>query len=318
MINVGMRIFSGSANPELAGEIASYLGTTLSMVELKRFKDGEISVKIKENVRGQDVFIIQPTCSPANDHIMELLLMVDAALRASANRITAVIPYFGYARQDRKVEPRVPISAKVAANIIQKTGANRVLTMDLHADQIQGFFDIPVDNLFATPIFIDYIRGLGLQDFVVVSPDAGGADRARFLAKNLGASLAIIDKRRPEANISEVMHVIGDVKDKVCVLLDDMVDTGGSISKASLALKKFGAKEVYCLFSHPVLSDNAYQKLGEGGFKEIIFTNTIPIKKESRLPNMKVLSIAPLFGEAIRRIHNSESVSSLFLKIDGD
>ena len=227
MNNSPLKIFSGTSNPALAGEIASYLGTELSEIELKRFKDGEISVKIKDNVRAHDVFIIQSTCNPSNDYIMELLLIIDAALRASASRITAVIPYFGYARQDRKVEPRVPISAKVVSNIIQATGAARVLTMDLHADQIQGFFDIPVDNLYASPIAFDHINSLALENVVVVSPDAGGVDRARFLAKKLDAGLAIIDKRRPEANISDVMNVIGDVVGKNCILNDNIVDTAG-------------------------------------------------------------------------------------------
>jgi len=308
-----MKLFSGSSNLGLAQEIAEYLRIDLSAIELKRFKDGEISVKIQENVRGQDVFVLQSTCNPANEYIMEMLLIIDAALRASAKRINVVTPYFGYARQDRKVEPRVPISAKVVANIIQTTGANRLLTMDLHADQIQGFFDIPVDNLFFSSIAVDYLKSLALKNVVVVSPDSGGADRARFLAKNIDASLAIVDKRRPEANISEVMNVIGDVKGKSCILLDDMVDTGGSISKAALALKKEGAKEVFCLFGHPILSDGALERLKEADFKKIISTNSIPVSKEKQLDNMIILSIAPLFGEAIKRIHNEESVSSLFL-----
>lgn len=308
-----LKIFSGSSNPELAQEIARYLGVELAKVELAHFKDGEISVKIKENVRECDIFIIQSTCYPSNDHIMELLLMIDAALRASARRITAVIPYFGYARQDRKVEPRVPISSKVVANILQATGADRVLTMDLHSDQIQGFFDVPVDNLFASPIFIDYISRKNIPDAAVVSPDSGGADRARSIAKKINAGLAIIDKRRPEANVAEVMNVIGDVKDKNCIVVDDMVDTAGSISKSVSALKEKGAKDIYCLFTHGVLSDNACKRMEAAGFKEILFTNTIPLAKEKRLENMKILSIAPLFGEAIRRIHNGESVSSLFI-----
>lgn len=309
-----LKIFSGSSNLKLAQEIADYLGIHLAKIELNRFKDGEISVKLKENVRGQDVFIIQSTCNPSNDHIIELLLMIDAALRASASRITAVIPYFGYARQDRKVEPRVPISAKVMANIIQGSGADRVLTMDLHADQIQGFFDIPVDNLNASPILFEYIRDLRIKKAVAVSPDSGGAERARFFAKNINGELAIVDKRRPEANIAEVMNVIGDVRDKNCIIIDDMVDTGGSISKAGIALVEQGAKEVYCIFTHPVLSDNALKKLETANFKEIIFTNTIPVDESILQTNIKILSIAPLFGEAIRRIHNGESVSSLFVK----
>jgi len=313
MNNQVLKIFSGSSNQELAGEIASYLGIQLSKIDLKRFQDGETSVKIQENVRGHDIYILQSTCYPTNDHIMELLLMIDAAFRASASRITAVIPYFGYARQDRKVEPRVPISAKVVANILQAVGVDRVLTIDLHADQIQGFFDIPVDNLFASPIAIGYINDLRIEDVVVVSPDTGGVDRARFLAKNINAGLAIIDKRRPEANISEVMHVIGEVKDKNCILIDDMVDTGGSISKAATALRDYGAKDVYCLFTHPVLSGEALSRLDSANFKEVICTNSIAIDESKKLDNMHVLSIAPLFGEAIRRIHNGESVSSLFV-----
>ncbi len=313
MGNSQLKIFSGSSNLKLAEEISYYLNMELSKVELKRFKDGEISVKIKENVRGQDVFIIQSTSYPTNDHIMELLLMIDAAFRASASRITAVIPYFGYARQDRKSEPRVPISSKVIANILQATGANRVLTMDLHAEQIQGFFDIPVDNLYATPVTVSYINELRIGNLTVVSPDSGGAERARFFARNFNAELAIIDKRRPKANVSEIMHVIGDVKDKNCIVVDDMVDTGGSISGTVGALKESGAKDVYCLFTHAVLSDSAPSKLENAGFKEIIFTNTIALPGDKKMKNMKILSIAPLFGEAIRRIHNSESVSSLFL-----
>ena len=309
-----LKIFSGTSNPDLAQEIADYLGIGLAKIELKRFMDGEISVKLKENVRGQDVFIIQSTCNPTNDHIIELLLMIDAAFRASASRITAVIPYFGYARQDRKVEPRVPISAKVMANIIQVTGADRVLTMDLHADQIQGFFDIPVDNLNASPILIEYIKNLRLNNLAIVSPDSGGAERARFIARNIDASLAIMDKRRPEANVAEVMNVIGEVDGKNCILIDDMVDTAGSISKAAGALRKAGANDVYCCFTHPVLSGNALEKLDSGDFKEIIFTNTIPFNKSGLKDNISILSIATLFGEAIRRIHNGESVSSLFVK----
>ena len=315
MHNSTMKLFSGSSNPELARGIANYLNTDLSAISLKRFKDDEISVKLKDNVRGQDVYIVQSTCNPANDHIMELLLIIDAALRASADRISVVMPYFGYARQDRKVEPRVPISAKVVANIIEAAGADRIITMDLHADQIQGFFDIPVDNMFASPIAIDYLRAIRIGNLTVVSPDAGGVERARFLARSLNAGLAIIDKRRPEANVSEVMNIIGDVKDKNCILIDDMVDTGGSISKACIALKEGGALDVYSLFTHAVLTGDALAKMDAAGFKEIITTNTIPIKEEVRVPNLTVLSIAPLLGEAIRRIHNGESVSSLFVKL---
>jgi ribose-phosphate pyrophosphokinase len=311
-MNQNLKIFAGSSNPVLSEKIAEHLGIKLSLIELKKFKDGEISVKLHENVRESDVFIIQSTCNPANDYIMELALMVDAAFRASAKRITAVIPYFGYARQDRKVEPRVPISAKVVANIMHVAGINRLLTIDLHADQIQGFFDVPVDNLYAAPIIIEYLKDLSIKNAVVVSPDSGGADRARYLAKNINATMAIIDKRRPEANIAEVAHVIGDVNNKNCILIDDMVDTGGSISKAAVALREKGAKDVYCLFTHPVLSGDAAQKLKSADFKEIIFTDTIPLPENKKLGNKRVLSVANLVAEAIRRIHNGESVSSLF------
>ena len=312
MSNDMMKIFSGSSNIMLAREIAERAGVELAKIELKRFMDGEISVKLKENVRGQDVFIIQSTCYPANDHLMELLLIIDAAMRASALKITAVIPYFGYARQDRKVEPRVPISAKLVSNMIQMGGVERVLTMDLHADQIQGFFDIPVDNLFAAPILIDYVRLMGIENCVVVSPDSGGAERARSFAKNIHAGLAIMDKRRSEANVADVINVIGDVNGKNCILLDDMVDTGGSIYKAAIALKENGAKDLYCIFSHPVLSGEAKIKLELAGFKKIICTNSIPIEEGKKPENLTILSVGRLFGEAIRRIHNGESVSSLF------
>lgn len=308
-----LKLFSGSANPSLAKEIADYIGTQLSDVELIRFKDNELSVKICDNVRGVDLFIIQPTSNPANDNIMELLLLVDAAFRASAKRITAVIPYFGYARQDRKVEPRVPISAKVVANLLKAVNINRMLTMELHSDQIQGFFDVPVDNLLAAPIVIQHLKKHDFIDPVVVSPDTGGVVRARFYGKKLDAGLAIIDKRRPKANVSEVMHVIGDVKGKDCIIVDDMVDTAGSISHAAKALKANGARDVYCVATHAVLSDNATEKLKEAEFKEIIFTNTIDISPEKRLDNMTILSVASLFGEAIKRIHVGESVSSLFV-----
>lgn len=308
-----LKLFSGSANPSLAKEIADYIQTELSPVELIRFKDNELSVKLCDNVRGVDLFIIQPTSNPANDNIMELLLLVDAAFRASAKRITAVIPYFGYARQDRKVEPRVPISAKVVANLLKAVNINRMLTMELHSDQIQGFFDVPVDNLLAAPIVIQHLKKHDFVDPVVVSPDTGGVVRARFYGKKLDAGLAIIDKRRPKPNVSEVMHVIGDVKGKDCIIVDDMVDTAGSISHAAKALKESGARDVYCVATHAVLSDNAQERLKNAGFKEIIFTNTIHIPESKRLENMTILSVASLFGEAIKRIHVGESVSSLFV-----
>jgi ribose-phosphate pyrophosphokinase len=310
----GLKLFSGNANRELAREISESLGVPLSNAEVTRFKDDEVCVKIHESVRNADVFIIQPTCSPANDNLMELLLMIDAAYRASARRVTAVMPYYGYSRQDRKVEPRVPISAKVIARLLEAVKVSRVLTMDLHADQIQGFFDIPVDNLFATPVMIEYLSKCDIKDLVIVSPDSGGVDRARFLAKKLNAGLAIIDKRRPRANVCEIMNVIGDVAGKNCILLDDIIDTAGSISGAAVALKENGVKEVFCIATHPVLSGNAIENLKSGGFKEIIFTNTIPIgDKKEKLGNVTVLSVAGLISEAIRRIHEGESVSSLFV-----
>lgn len=311
-----IKLFSGTSNYLLAREIARYLGIELSEIEIKKFKDGEISVKILENVRSVDVFLVQSTSNPANDNIMELLLMVDAAMRSSAQRITAVIPYYGYARQDRKVEPRVPISAKLIANLLQAAGVDRVITMELHSDQIQGFFDIPVDNLFASPIVIEYVKELNIQNPTVVSPDAGGTERARFLARNIGAELAIVDKRRPEPNKSEVMNIIGEesVKNHNCILIDDMIDTAGSITQAAHALRDNSAKDIYCIATHAVLSENAIEKLKKANFKEIILTNTIDISERKLLPNMKILSMAPLFGEAIRRIHNGESVSSLFVR----
>lgn len=308
-----MKIFSCNSNKPLAEDIARRLGMNLASSEVNKFKDEEIAVRINESVRGVDVFIIQSTCKPANNNLMELILMVDAAKRASARSITAVMPYFGYARQDRKVEPRVPISAKVVANLIQASGINRLLTMDLHADQIQGFFDLPVDNLFASPLVIEYIRSMHIENMTIVSPDSGGVDRARFIAKRLDAGLAIIDKRRPKANVCEVMNVIGEVSGRNCVMIDDMIDTGGSISGGAKALKEFGAKDVYCIATHPVLSGNAFDNLSNAGFKEIIFSDTIPVDESKKLDNMTVLPTAPLFAEAIKRIFNGESVSSLFI-----
>jgi ribose-phosphate pyrophosphokinase len=297
----------------LSEEIAKYLNQRLADVVIKKFSDGEISVKINENIRGKDVFIIQPTSAPANDHIMELLLTIDAVRRASAKRITAVIPYYGYGRQDRKQEPRVPISARLVADIIQVTGLDRVLTVDLHADQIQGFFHIPVDNLYAAPIFIQYLKESHFSEPVVVSPDSGGVERARYLARHINAGLAIIDKRRPQANVAEIMNVIGDVEGKECILYDDMIDTAGTITKAAKALKENGAKRVIACATHPVLSGPAIQRIEESVLDEVIFSNTIYLPEEKRIRKIKILSIANLIGEAIRRIHNEESVSSLFL-----
>jgi ribose-phosphate pyrophosphokinase len=306
-------LISGNSNRPLSEEIAKYLNQRLADVVIKKFSDGEISVKINENIRGKDVFIIQPTSAPANDHIMELLLTIDAVRRASAKRITAVIPYYGYGRQDRKPEPRVPISARLVADIIQVTGLDRVLTVDLHADQIQGFFHIPVDNLYAAPVFIQYLKESHFSEPVVVSPDSGGVERARYLARYINAGLAIIDKRRPQANVAEIMNVIGDVEGKECILYDDMIDTAGTITKAAKALKDNGAKRVIACATHPVLSGPAIQRIEESVLDEVVFSNTIYLPEEKRIRKIKILSIAKLIGEAIRRIHNEESVSSLFL-----
>ncbi len=306
-------LISGNSNRPLAVEISKYLNQRLADVTIKKFSDGEISVKINENIRGKDVFIIQPTSAPANDHIMELLLILDAVRRASAKRITAVIPYYGYGRQDRKSEPRVPISARLVADILQVSSLDRVITVDLHADQIQGFFHIPVDNLYAAPVFIKHLKEKSFQNPVVVSPDTGGVERARYLANHIDAGLAIIDKRRPQPNIAEIMNVIGDVEGKECILYDDMIDTAGTITKAAKALKEQGAKTVIACATHAVLSGPAIERLKESVLDQVIFTNTIYLPESKQLDKIKVLSIADLIGEAIRRIHNEESVSSLFL-----
>lgn len=311
--NYELLVFSGSANEPLAKEVCEYLHTRLSAATLKTFSDNEISVRIQENIRGRDVFIIQPTSSPANDNLMQLFLMMDAIRRASAKRITVVIPYYGYGRQDRKSEPRVPISARVVADLIESMGPDRILTMDLHADQIQGFFKIPVDHLYAAPVFVEYLKAKQLKDAVVVSPDSGGVERARFLARQIHAGLAIIDKRRPQANVSEVMHVIGEVEGKHCILYDDMIDTAGTITKAAAALKANGAASVMACASHPVLSGPAVERLRDSAIDEVIVSNTIQLPEEKKLDKIKVLSVAKLVGEAIQRIHNEESVSSLFL-----
>jgi ribose-phosphate pyrophosphokinase len=309
-------IFAGSSNPKLAHEIARYLNTDLANAELGRFSDGETQVEITENVRGGDVFVIQSTCPPANDHLMELLLTLDALKRASAGRITAVVPYYGYARQDRKVSPRVPISAKLVADLVTTAGAARVLTMDLHAGQIQGFFNIPVDNVYATPVLLAYIRQQ-VQDgegVTVVSPDAGGVERARAFAKRLDANLAIIDKRRAAANEVAEMKIIGEVTGRVAVIIDDIVDTAGTICAAADAIRAAGAQDVIACCTHPVLSGNALERLKKSSLKKLVVTDTIPLNDGARgLPNIAVLSVAHLIGEAIRRIHNEESISSLFV-----
>jgi ribose-phosphate pyrophosphokinase len=309
-----IKIFSGNANPQLAKDICDHLGIPLSNVEVKRFSDGEIFVEIGENVRGRDIFVIQPTCSPVNDYLMELVIMVDAMRRASARRITAVIPYYGYARQDRKVAPRVPITAKVVAEMLMVVGVRRVLTMDLHAGQIQGFFNIPVDHLYAAPIILEYIKKEFTNSVIMVSPDAGGVERTRAFAKRLDTGLAIIDKRRERANESEAMNVIGDVSGKTAVLLDDMVDTAGTLCAAAEILMKAGAKEVYACCSHPVLSGPAIDRLKNSQIKKLIVTNSIPLQENARgCDKIEVLSVSNLLAEAIRRIHSEDSVSSLFV-----
>ncbi len=308
-----MKIFSGNANYAMAEEIAEHLGLEVSRVDVRKFSDGEIFVEVRENVRGTDSFIIQPTCTPVNDHLMELVIMADAMRRASARRITAVLPYYGYARQDRKVAPRVPISAKVVAEMLMVVGVRRVLCMDLHAGQIQGFFNIPVDHLYAAPVLIDYIRA-NFEDFIMVSPDAGGVERTRAFAKRLNCGLAIIDKRRDRPNHSEAMHVIGDVKDKIAILMDDMVDTAGTLCNGAETLLENGAKEVHACCSHPVLSGPAVDRLSSSAIKSLVVTNTIPLRDNARdCGKIKVLSVSSLLAEAIRRIHNEDSVSSLFV-----
>ncbi len=311
-----MTVFSGNANPKIARLISQHLGLPLGQAIIGQFSDGEINVQLKENVRGKDVFFIQPTCAPTNDNLMELMVMVDALKRASADRITAVVPYFGYSRQDRRPRSsRVPISAKVVANMITGVGVDRVLTIDLHADQIQGFFDIPVDNIYATPILLNDLLSLELENPMIVSPDIGGVVRARAMAKRVpGATLAIIDKRRPKANVSEVMNIIGeDIEGKDCILVDDMVDTAGTLGKAANALKERGAKSVRAYCTHPVLSGNALQNIESSGLDELVVTDTIPLSPEmTASANIRVVSVAGLVAETIRRIHLEESISSLF------
>ncbi len=308
-----MKVFSGNANPDIAQEICRYLDLPLGAAEVKQFSDGEISVEIGENVRGTDVFVIQPTCTPVNDHLMELLIMIDALRRASARRITAVLPYYGYARQDRKVRPRVPITAKAVAEMLMAVGTRRVLCMDLHAGQIQGFFNIPVDHLYAAPIILKYIRN-SFDNVVMVSPDAGGVERTRAFAKRLNCGLAIIDKRREKANVCEAMHVIGNVEGKTAVLLDDMVDTAGTLCGAAAKLKENGASEVHACCSHAVLSGPAIERLNDSCLKSLVVTNSIPLReKTNKCPKLTVLSVGELLGEAIRRIHAEDSVSYLFV-----
>ncbi len=308
----GMKIFSGTANIDLARSIAKSLKAPLGEIMVSRFSEGEIRIKINEDVRGRDVFLIQPTCPPVNDNVMELLIILDAFRRASARRITAVLPYYGYARQDRKDQPRVPITAKLLANIITVAGADRILTMDLHAQQIQGFFDIPVDHLYAFPVIASYFKKKKLKNLTVVSPDVGGIKMARAYAKGLNADLAIVDKRRSGPNEVEAMNLIGEVKGRTVLIPDDMIATGGSLVEAVNALVKFGAGDIYASCTHAILSGNAVQNLQKSVLKEVVVTDTIPLPPEKRTSKIKVLPVAPLLGEAIMRIHNEESISSLF------
>jgi len=308
-----LKLFSGNANRPLAEEIAQRLDQQLGDADVSRFSDGEVYVQINENVRGQDVFIVQPTCPPVNDNLMELLVMIDAFKRASARRITAVLPYYGYGRQDRKSQSRVPISAKLVADLITTAGASRVLAIDLHAGQIQGFFNIPVDHLFAAPVLIDHLAKKDLEDIVLVSPDAGGVERVRAIAKRLRAGLAIIDKRRDGPNVAVFMYLIGEVKDKDVVVIDDMIDTAGTLIQAVDAVKREGARRVLACGVHPVLSGPAIERIGNSELEELSITNSIPLSPDKRLPKIHVLSVAPLLAEAIRRIHDDESVSTLFV-----
>ncbi|MGI6678141.1 MAG: ribose-phosphate diphosphokinase [Dehalobacterium sp.] len=309
-----IKLFSANANPELAQEIAEYLGLSVGAAKVIRFRDGEVTVDIGESVRGADVFIIQPTCAPVNEHLMELLIMIDAVRRASARRITAVVPYYGYARQERKTRAREPISAKLVANLLTAAGARRVVAMDLHANAIQGFFDIPVDHLPGVPIIADYYQKKRFENLVVVSPDLGGVTRARDLANRLGTEIAIIDKRRPQPNVAEIMNIIGDIKGKTVVMADDIIDTAGTITLGAQALIDRGAKEVHACCTHAVLSGPALERLENSVIKEVVITNTIPFDtaKAAQCSKIKILSVAPLLGEAIMRIHEDLSVSRLF------
>jgi ribose-phosphate pyrophosphokinase len=306
----GYKIFSGTSNPQLAKDIAEHLGMSVGKADIKRFSDGEISVQIKESIRGRDVFIIQPTSAPANDNLMELLIMTDALRRASANKITAIIPYFGYARQDRKAAPRVPITAKLVSNLIEEAGVDRVVTMDLHAGQIQGFFDIPVDNLYGSILFKDFIEKKGLENPIIASPDVGGVARARYFAERLGLDMVIIDKRREKANHSEVMNIIGDVEGKDVILIDDMIDTAGTMTHGANALKAKGANSVMACATHGVLSGPAFERIENSALDELVITNTILLPKKS--DKITVLDTSELFAEVIRRVYFNESVNKLF------
>jgi len=309
-----IKIFTGNANPALAKEICGHLGVPLGLCPVRRFSDGEIYLQIQENVRGADVFVVQPTCKPVERHLMELLLMLDALKRASADRITAVLPYYGYARQDRKDKPRVPISSKLVAKLLETAGADRILCLDLHAAQIQGFFDVPVDHLFATPVMIDYLRSVQTPETMVISPDAGGVERARAFAKRLNVQLAIIDKRREEPDEAEVMHIIGDVENRDCLIVDDLIDTGGTLVKGADALLEAGAASVMACATHAVLSPPAVQRIEASRIKEVVLTNSIPLNEEGRSSSrIRILSVAPLLARAIQSIHEATSVSTLFV-----
>jgi ribose-phosphate pyrophosphokinase len=309
-----IKIFTGNANRPLAEEICNSLNLPLGHSSVSRFSDGEVYFQILENVRGKDVFVIQPTCSPVDTTLVELLLMIDAFKRASARRITAVLPYFGYARQDRKDKPRVPISAKLVADVLSTAGASRALTMDLHVPQIQGFFDIPVDHLFAAPVMIDHFQRLNLSELTVVSPDAGGTERARAYAKKLNANLAIIDKRREEANVAEVVNIVGEVRGRNALIVDDIIDTAGTLVKSAEAIMKKGAQNVYACCTHPVLSGPAVKRINESSLEQVVVTNSIPLSSEgARSTKIQVLSVAELLGKAIKSIHEESSVSSLFI-----
>jgi ribose-phosphate pyrophosphokinase len=310
-----LKIFSGSANQPLAREICDHLGVPLGEVKLKRFSDGEVSFQMLENVRGQDVFLVQPTCPPVAESLMELLVMIDACKRASACRINAVVPYYGYARQDRKDKPRVAISSKLVADLLAAAGTHRVLTVDLHADQIQGFFNIPVDHLYAFPVFIDHFQHLEFERLTVVSPDAGGVERARFYAKYLQANLAIIDKRRVGDNEAEIMNIVGDVDGRDVILVDDLIDTGGTIVNATREMRRKGARRLFAAATHGVLSGPAIDRLRESDFEAILITNTIPLTPEKRIDKIRVLSVGPLLAEAIKSIHEETSVSRLFVQL---
>jgi ribose-phosphate pyrophosphokinase len=308
------KIFSGTANERLADDVCEFLGLTRNQALVTRFKDGEAYVQIQENVRGADVFVIQPTSRPVDEHLMELLLMIDALKRASARRITAVVPYYGYSRQDRKDKPRAPISAKLVADLLTTAGADRALIIDPHAPQIQGFFNIPVDPLFGSPVLVDYFRKLNLPNLTVVSPDAGGVERARFFANKMDSALAIVDKRRVEANVAEVMHVIGDVQGRTCLVIDDLIDTAGTLVKTASALMENGATAVYACCSHPVFSGSAVENIAQSCIKEVVVTDTIPLTEEAKKePKIVVRSVAGLIGRAIQSIHEETSVSKLFL-----